>query len=368
MEVKKHYEVIILGAGVAGLSAALFLKRHGVNSVLVIDRYNSKNHKACSGILTEKSLKLLKEIDITPKDYKKMAGFKAYYNDMFVNIYSKSVYGYQHVGLNRISLDEQMHEQCKKEKIDIRENVSIWDLDVSSHRFNTFSFDYLIDATGFTPIANNIKKKVIGIEAKVVDKNINEKDIIPNIYLSNDIKGYAWIVKSENCQTVGLTTFYKKSINVLKVLKKFAKDHNVVLLENSMDIRAAFIPVKPLKLVKGRVAYIGERAGLTDPLTQEGIFYALYSAKKVSEAIEAKKLSLYKKEMKPVVKSLSRAYTYRSTFFKKTFQNKIWNIASKHQFTTYIFSKYSTCDFFDYTKIGKYHKEYKKNKKTALDK
>lgn len=361
---KSNYKVIILGAGVAGLSAALFLHKKGIDDVLVINSTNHTIHKACSGILTDKSINLLNIIGINPLNYIKTTSIEAYYNGVFSRSYdSKDVYLYQNICLNRSSLDEQLYEKCISENIHIEENVKNIVVDEISSSVNSIHYDYLIDARGFSIIANKCRRKSIGIEAKITLENAGNKFISPKIFLGDSFKGYGWIVSYNNNITIGFTDLYKKSLDLHAKLKDFAKNNGIVINDKTSDIRAAFIPLKPVKkLYKNNIVFIGDRAGLVDPLSQEGIFYALYSAMAAAEAINNNDLLSYKKSLKEIVRSLNFASSIREGFFKKKIQKTLWNISQKHQFVTYVFSLYSRLSFFDYTKIFKYHKEYKHKK------
>ena len=360
---KNQYHVIILGGGIAGLSCALFLKRNGIDDVLILNRNSHNVHKACSGILTERSINLLKEIGINPSNYLKWDGVKAFYNGEPSRIYPNNVYAYQNTGLNRVSLDEDMYTKCLEEGVNILENVKTINIDEKRNKINNFSYDYLLDARGYSVIANQNKNKIFGIEAKINSEDTQIDTIIPRIHLSHKIKGYGWIVSYKNSITIGLVDKYSAKKDYKAMLFKFALENNIVIDKNNVDLRAAFAPIKPSrKLRKNNILFIGDRAGLIDPLTQEGICYALLSGKLASEAIKKDNISFYQKSLKPVINSLNRAYTYRTIFFKKSFQQKLWNVTQKHHFTNVLFQKYSETDFFDYKKILAYHKNYKKSK------
>lgn len=53
----KKYDVIIIGAGPAGISAALNLQELGKKNILVIERYVFPRYKCCAGYITGKTKK-----------------------------------------------------------------------------------------------------------------------------------------------------------------------------------------------------------------------------------------------------------------------------------------------------------------------
>ena len=53
--VKENYNVIIIGAGPAGLSAALNLHKGGIRDILVVERFKFPRYKCCAGYITGKT-------------------------------------------------------------------------------------------------------------------------------------------------------------------------------------------------------------------------------------------------------------------------------------------------------------------------
>ena len=194
----KHYKVIVLGAGVAGISCALFLKKYNINNILVLNKNTHNVHKACSGILTKRSLDILKEIGITPNDYRKWAYVKAYYNDNYVRTYdSNDVFAYQNIGLNRISLDNQLFEKLIEEKIEIIENVNDIFVDKKNNRVNEFTYD-MDNPNGHSLLGGIIDKKcVCDGYASTIKYLCNEAgfncNIVDGVGINNDVpEEHAW--------------------------------------------------------------------------------------------------------------------------------------------------------------------------------
>lgn len=51
--------------------SALYLKKYGVKNICIVNNNNNKFHKTCSGFLTQKTVTLMKEIDLlVEKDLK----------------------------------------------------------------------------------------------------------------------------------------------------------------------------------------------------------------------------------------------------------------------------------------------------------
>ena len=70
MNCKYRFDVIVIGAGPAGSTAAYLLASHGY-SVLILDKSTFPRGKLCGGLLTWKTVKLLESIFQTPIDFLK---------------------------------------------------------------------------------------------------------------------------------------------------------------------------------------------------------------------------------------------------------------------------------------------------------
>ena len=58
-----YYDVIVIGAGIAGVSSAIHLKKLNKDlKILVVDKVKFPRNKLCAGYLTSKSVNLLKEL------------------------------------------------------------------------------------------------------------------------------------------------------------------------------------------------------------------------------------------------------------------------------------------------------------------
>ena len=54
------YDVIVIGAGPAGCTAAKILADHG-KQVLLLEKFSMPRNKSCSGVLIEKTMNLVKQ-------------------------------------------------------------------------------------------------------------------------------------------------------------------------------------------------------------------------------------------------------------------------------------------------------------------
>ena len=81
-KLNKKYNVIIVGAGPAGISTALNLLKNGVKDVIVLEKYQFPRYKCCAGYITNKTLNAYKNIglDIEECHYSLIKDFNIFYN------------------------------------------------------------------------------------------------------------------------------------------------------------------------------------------------------------------------------------------------------------------------------------------------
>lgn len=371
------YDVIILGAGPAALFSALYLYKQDIKNICIINKYTKDYHKCCSGFFTEKAVEIMKELELYPEDinYKKISSMEIYYNYKKVfETRDNRKYLYYSPSANRIDFDNLLYEKIKEKNIEYKEKVDVKKILFKDKKIITanneeINYKYIILADGAIGISSkynkNINKKMIGLEARII--NIGSKKVKGEFNFGITKKGYAWVYQNENYTTIGFTDRYNKKINYTELLKEYAGKKNIMIQNN--DIRGAFIPYATRKLMyDSNSFFIGDAAGLVDSLTQEGIYYALLSAKYAVQAIKDNNPKEYKKKMKYSIRILNESRIFAKTFYINILQKIIWETKQKQRdFREFLLSKYIENNNFRYSKWIKYYFEYKRidnNEKT----
>lgn len=99
-------------------------------------------------------------------------------------------------------------------------------------------------------------------------------------------EGYAWVFPKREHLSVGILSMRRGTSQLKRRLAAYLTDIGIHEIHES-ERHGFVIPIRPRPdgLVKGRVLAAGDAAGLADPLTAEGISYALLSGKLAAEAI-----------------------------------------------------------------------------------
>ncbi len=79
----KNYDCIVVGAGPAGLCAALALYQNGNKNICIIENANNKYFKPCAGLLTPRAVDLFSKLGIDP--FNDLKYYKAVSFDVFNN-------------------------------------------------------------------------------------------------------------------------------------------------------------------------------------------------------------------------------------------------------------------------------------------
>ena len=106
--------------------------------------------------------------------------------------------------------------------------------------------------------------------------------------LANVPGGYGWVFPKGDHVNVGVGGWEREGPRLRQHLLRFCREYGIP--ESSLeDVRGYRLPlVQPrARLAKGRVALLGDAAGLVDPLSGDGIYEAFLSAKLATEAVLA---------------------------------------------------------------------------------
>ena len=303
----KKYDVIIIGAGPSGLGAAKVFNDNKVN-YCIIEKNKFPREKLCGGGLTNKSITLLNKLNIeidnkktfTCKDVLLIAKKINRKLDLVNNI----------IMTNRIEFDDNNFKQIAKvvyeeeNILDINDNILITNKD-------NYKFKYIIFADGVNGYSRKlINKRKFGFCVEYNASKLSKQTILDFNALD---RGYGWIFPKYNQTNIGIGNFTKRKEDYISLITDFANKHGFTI--DKKKIRGYHIPIFTKKNYKNSVIdnkyiLVGDAASLVDPISGEGIYYALLSGKLAAESIiEAKDNNLkeiYLNKTKGICKSLNK--------------------------------------------------------------
>lgn len=298
------YDVIVIGAGPAGAAAAKTIADAG-RSVLMVEMKKMPRNKSCSGLLIQKSLRLVSEVfgaeppcevQCTPTDNHGM---------VFINEAGQE-HKFEQLGLNiwRHSFDHWLAQLAAKAGAEVRDNTAalsceeqngIVTVEISSGgRKCTEQAVAVIVCEG---AGGGIKRKLLGTSRDYVHTyqtfnrgRVNLDSHFFYAFLQREFSQHdAWVnVKDDNlilgvagADPAKLASFYRAFTDFL------ARQHSLQIEETRRSerwIMPRIRPGCPVDYGISRVLFAGEAAGFLNPMG-EGISSGLESGRAAANAV-----------------------------------------------------------------------------------
>ena len=338
----KCYDVVISGAGPAGCSSALFLAQKGY-SVLLLDKATFPREKVCGDGLTAASSAILEEMNVMDLVRLRLGPLMVCKG---VTLFSPagtvvqgrlsqdgSLTGSIYV-IPRKELDDCLIA-CVKEHstITVLENTAVTDIIMDGDRARGVRSSggewfgrVIIAADGaYSPIASrlnlaNKEKKHHGFAIRAYYSKVEGlTDSIELHYDKSMLPGYGWIFPAGKQRAnvgVGLMTRFKDQRPLKQLFERFVAENAFASakLKNAVmepgTLRGWPLPFGSFQGKRGRgnVLLTGDAGSFVDPLTGEGIYYALKSGRYAAEAAA-----------RALVEEETRAFMHYEELWRKEF-------------------------------------------------
>ena len=311
MNCKYRFDVIVIGAGPAGSTAAYLLASHGY-SVLILDKSTFPRGKLCGGLLTWKTIKLLESIFQTPIDFLKSirvitcSTFK-YQVVSNTGTSFKSRLDYPFHFVQRTAYDSFWLKLACRAGADFRPGEKVISLDhlnsggkITTDKGSEFMGKFIFGADGAVSnvrgwlasknfIHSDWKSNLAtALEALVPIRQTPELPDYPHIYFGHIPWGYAWSFPGDRLRAIGICGLNAKAGRLLR--------NGYETFLDSIPISREHIPTPASHALPygnyltnpgyGNVLLLGDACGLADPLLGEGIYYAHKSSQLAAEAVE----------------------------------------------------------------------------------
>lgn len=305
------YDVIIVGAGPAGSTAAKFLAEKGID-VLLLDKHEFPRGKACAGGLTPRVLQRFNYIEDHMLESYVFRGtahspssryIAAYESDEYIAaMVLRENFDLALVNLARDAGATFMNSRVKDVRISDRAEVFLDD--------GKMDAEVVIGADGvFSTVARKVglqpdpQSKQIAlcileefdVGEDVVERLFTSKRVAHIYFLSDGAPGYAWIFPKKDHLNIGLGCARSKLKSNIRELyggyiQKFKEDG---IIPDDIEVERPKIwgvPIRPLRKIYGdRVVLCGDAAGFANPISGEGIYYAMrsgeFAANTISDAL-----------------------------------------------------------------------------------
>ncbi|MEA3296059.1 MAG: NAD(P)/FAD-dependent oxidoreductase [Patescibacteria group bacterium] len=281
----EKFDVIIIGAGPAGLNCAKHLAKFG-KSVLILEKNKIIGKKVCAGGIMPKTIEYLNlPLELLERKFKKIC-----FNARFYKYDIKSN-GYIIYTIDRVKLGNWQAKQLENTCVEIRKQSMVTSIEnncVVVNNEQKIKFEYLVGADGASSITRNYlgiknKKIIIGIQYIIPTTKYKNLEMIYNSKMFHS--GYLWIFPYKNSVCIGsgcdpkIFPVKKLKENFLKWLKKNAVDFN------SGEFQAHTINYDFQGVKFKNIFLIGDASGMASGLTGEGIHQALISGEEIAKMI-----------------------------------------------------------------------------------
>jgi geranylgeranyl reductase family protein len=288
------YDVIVVGAGPGGSSAAIRLARAGA-SVLLLDRARFPRDKPCGGGVTFRAVKQLPvPIDPVVEGVVSTMEIGLRHRRRFERTSAKPLA----LMTQRRRLDAYLAQQAAAAGAEFRDGARVTAV-AAENSSGVVELDgarlqasVVIGADG----VNGVTARALGsggfTYGVALEGNAPNDDVDRGRYegrlvleLGTIAGGYAWVFPKGDHVNVGVGGWESEGPRLREHLERYSAAHGLDA-DRLTDLRGYRLPLRSARslLARGRVAFVGDAAGLVDPLSGDGIYEAALSARVAADA------------------------------------------------------------------------------------
>ena len=291
----EKFDVLVVGAGPAGSTTSYRLACAGAR-VLLVDRARFPRDKPCGGGLTMRAVRLL-PFSVEPVVEDRASDFT--FGLDFDHRFERRAKAPLVLLTQRSRLDEFLAGQAAEAGADFRDGTRVSDLEVTadaaeatvgSSRVQAHALIAADGANGTTARAAGIdddRDYGVALEGNVPHDALDPETYRGRLFLELGVVpgGYGWVFPKGDHVNVGVGGWAREAPTLRGHLSRFCREYGLDegRLESVRGFRLPLIKPKT-ELARGRVALVGDAAGLVDPLSGDGIYEAFLSGRLAAEA------------------------------------------------------------------------------------
>ncbi|MFW6115032.1 MAG: NAD(P)-binding protein [Thermodesulfobacteriota bacterium] len=298
------YKVAIVGAGVGGSYLAYLLSKRGIHTVVFDPR--TPHEKLCGGGVTPKAIAdfpLLLELPCPRHEIWKAVLISP--NDTMTSVELEkplTIFNRRDLDYTLLIKAQELGAYLRAERVNVFARVgSHWEISTDQAQYEA---EIIVGADG----AMSRTRKILGISTGGPECFLALAcfiDMTGDSALFKffpDFKGYLWAFPRVDKTVVGIVSRYSTAHDIA-TLKQMLRNYIELRFPshlNHISFRGGLVPLFSNESLCGRQricsenwALIGDAASLVDPISGEGIYYALCSADILAACIAENNLPLY---------------------------------------------------------------------------
>ncbi len=330
------YDVIVIGAGPAGCTAAKILADRGYN-VLIVEKCALPRYKSCSGMLIKKTIDLVgryfgesipASVTCAPTENKGMiftndAGQEYHFEQHGLNVW-RSAFDYWLAGL-AVKSGAVLQDRTAAVSCDVQEAFVEVKLHCKEKGNYTEKVKYVIDCEG---VVGAVKRKLTQSAGEYITtyQTFNKGTIALDLhyfyaYLQPDLSEYdAWFNVKDNLLVLGVSGKDASKISMYydRFIAYMEANHGLQIYKRVKAekwLMPHISPGCPIEYGKERVLFAGEAAGFLNPMGEglsAGMESGYYAASATAEHFgDVQKVrACYQKETLPLRDYMMRQWSF----------------------------------------------------------
>jgi|SRR5579884_3092961 len=289
------YDVIVVGLGPAGAIAAYELSCRG-HRVLAVDRSPLPRGKVCGGALTIRAASLI-PFDFSDEIEQIIHGIRFNFcgRDPFI-IETTEPVAYT---VSRDRFDYLLASKAEAAGAALRDETEIveWkeegDEIIVHSRQETWRCRYLIGADGVNGLIRRGGERpsdggAIGVESEIPYQEVERGDhSLIQVDFGSVPDGFGWLLPKRNHHATGVSGAERKVKSAGELYGQFIENQGILKEASGQQVSVFHrIPsAEGTPLHDGNVLWVGDSAGLIDPLSGDGLYYAILTGLIAAEVI-----------------------------------------------------------------------------------
>lgn len=296
---RETYDVIVVGAGPAGSSAAFELARHGVR-VALLEKEAMPRYKTCGGGLVLRA-RMLFPFDVSEAVDRECR--RAELNLADADMHFSVTREYPLVSMTmRSRLDYLLFREASRAGARVVDDCRVIDVKGSGGMVEVVTSKGAMFSR-FLVVADGARSTIAARcgwrgETDLMPLVEWEVPVSPDVLASFSSEarfefgpvpaGYAWIFPKSSHLSVGIGSYVRGRLDLKGRLRRFLETEGITPC-SPIEHHGHYIPTRIRRegFVKDRIVLAGDAAGFVDPVTGEGLTYAVLSGQAAARALIA---------------------------------------------------------------------------------